>query len=247
MGSIIDENNFWLDVLSDHMQIFLSTLNNDEYQLLDTIKIIKSKIDKLLEVSMIDIDVSESAVELVEEVQMVKRNILDRMVRPPFVKINLSPTFVNHMLNELDEYKLILSHYKETDKVMNRDILEVHRLWLKDACGHASVLIDGLDVVETTMRKELKKHKKKFSFLYERCEEFIGYAMRIYGSPFVSLKKLDSDSELQIKLFIDLLNEIYENRIEGLLLGNLEPFLIEHMLKEEEYYLRKIIINMNKK
>ena len=238
MSSIIDVNNFWIDILIDHMSIIKLTLSSNETEIANYVDYIINQLKDVYDNSIARRDVEERALYLAMEVKRFKINVLSKMLDSK-IQINISSTYVNHMLNENNEYIDIFLQYKDQNVIIKHP-LEVHKLWIKGAIEHAGLLISGLDDVEYDIKKDLKYHKKKFAKLYDKCEEFIEYYNKTRLN-FAAINKFNLDAESQMKLFIKLLDEIYENKMQDLIIGNIEPFIINHMLKEEKYYLKKIM------
>ena len=64
------------------------------------------------------------------------------------IKIHLSPTFFNHMINELEEYLRILKHLKAGQVPPVYHELHHHLLCLLDAAGHSDAISSNLDSYE---------------------------------------------------------------------------------------------------
>jgi len=179
----------------------------------------------------------------VNEVEMLKRNILARLLVGK-IDINLPPTFLNHMLNELEEYKRILSSFQTTGSFKNH-ILNSHYLWSVDAAGHAISIIQTLDPVEKNMMKELMKIEKSFQGCFLKTIESIGY-FRSGLDNYPSINKLNKDVIDKLTIFIGMLTTIRDERLSSELLGSLNPLMADHMIREECYYLQKVYESQGK-
>lgn len=69
------------------------------------------------------------------------------------LKNKFTPTFISHMLNELEEYEKILLHLQRTGHLPEVNIVELHKLWLSDIVGHLDTIKSKLDFVELLIRK----------------------------------------------------------------------------------------------
>lgn len=238
MGSIDFENRFWLQILGDHLRFFEKTLASTEKEFLNRTLNLKTRFDNALENARKPLNVTNEALSLSLELRQLKADILKQHLVGK-VSISLPPTFINHMLNEIDEYIRLLTEFKNTGSIVESNVLHHHKLWLPDAAGHTDGVICNLDSVESDKRKELKKLQKEFKCLWEKTVEAIGYLHSgVINIPAIDTLTIKADFE--IRLFIQLLEEIREMRIDKTLLGTLEPLMADHMIREEMYYLRKL-------
>nr|WP_318153096.1 DUF2935 domain-containing protein [Metabacillus arenae] len=96
----------------------------------------------------------ETSSELRElKLTIVKQQLIGK------IKISLSPTFISHMVNELEEAMRLFSYYRKGEKPPVVHPLHHDLLWLLDAAGHAGAIDANLDRVET----KLKEKGRKFS------------------------------------------------------------------------------------
>ena len=228
------ENRFWLQILGDHMRFVDEKLKHNETELLGRVKILKEKLDSLLKEARKGSVKTERILPVVEEVKKLKLDILHRHINGK-VKIGLPPTFLGHMLNELESYEKIL-----LNPDVKPHILEEHYLWQSDAKGHAISLIQALDPTEKKMMKELKKVKKAFGAGFNATIEYIGY-LRTGDEEFPALDKLNDEALLELVIFLKMLETMKEERIELKLLGSLAVLLVDHMQREELYCIKKIL------
>lgn len=85
-------------------------------------------------------EITSTAFQCAKELREFKLHLLSRHLMDQ-IDIHLPPTFLNHMVNELDEYLGILDllHCKSVLPCMHP--LHHELLWVKDAQGHANALI----------------------------------------------------------------------------------------------------------
>lgn len=62
---------------------------------------------------------------------------------------------------------------------------------------------------------------------------------------FPALMKMNSDTQLEIKLFQNFLQEIEELELSYQALGTFAPLIADHMIREECYYLMKLAESSN--
>ncbi|MEQ8155061.1 MAG: DUF2935 domain-containing protein [Clostridiaceae bacterium] len=121
-------------------------------------------------------DLSElncEAYSAASKIRDFKLTILSKQLEEK-ISINLPPTFINHMINELDEYIMILNTLIMGNAPSARDI-HLHLLWLSDGAGHASTIASNLDVTQKELIKKSKEYSKVFTDLYLRSIEYNGY------------------------------------------------------------------------
>lgn len=225
------ENRFWQKTLSDHLDFIHDKLFSNEINLLETTNSLKGGLvnsPKTL----------PETLTVVKSIKDLKINILYGLLSNT-VKINLNPTFINHMLNEIEEYITILSSAIE-GKVVTPSPVHLHLVWLPDAVGHSVAVSCDLDPIEKLDIKKFKKYKKKFHILHVKALEFKGYlrAAIIDDSPMMS--QLNNDVSLIMSRFITHLSELSGQREESTKLGIITPQLLNHMIREELYYLTKL-------
>ena len=228
------ENRFWLQILGDHMRFLSKSLKHDEDELLGRVSNLKDQLDTLLKEARKGSVRTDRILPVVEEVKKLKLDILQRQINGE-IKINLPPTFLNHMVNELEGYEKIL---------LNRDsrghILEDHYLWQSDAKGHAISLLQTLDPTEKKLMKEIKKIKKAFGAGFNATIEYIGY-LRTGDVEFPALDKLNDEALLELLIFLKILETMKAEKIDLKLLGSLDPLLVDHMGRESCYCMKKIL------
>jgi hypothetical protein len=179
-------------------------------------------------------DLTKQALAFAEELRCFKLELLREHLAGK-IKICLPPTFINHMVNELEEYLRILECLLEM-KSPAAHPLHYHRLWLLDAVGHASAIECRLDDLEKELKMESKEFGTEFNHLHMRAEEFNGYT-RTGLLEFPALKRLNGMAEATMGAFMRFLKELEALRITKQALGILTPLVPDHMHREECYYL----------
>jgi hypothetical protein len=163
---------------------------------------------------------------------MLHKQIMDK------IEIMLPPTFINHMVNELEEYLSILNDFLEGNLPVNRDI-DLHLLWLLDGEGHASAIASNLDMTQKELIKESKRYSEMFMNLYLRTIEYNGYT-RIGVNDFPALSKHNLEVDEIMSCFKEYLKDLKVSITEKKVLGTISPLMLDHMFREECYYLTKL-------
>jgi len=245
MEDINFENRFWLRILRDNVIFIINKLSTKHAPELQLAKDLKMRLIHALATvergtrpeQLADIEA------LVLDVRALMIKVLGYHVDPSVkMEISLNPTVINHMLNVLAEYLNIL------DRVQGRPsevphILAPHELWLVNAASNSERIMSELDSVEVITKKAFKKQKKQFHMLHHKTEEFIKYVDRL-NTEFPALSTLTQSAMTEIDIFNKLLTELLGLRLGKRVLGTVSPLLINHILRENAYYLRKLGSNV---
>ena len=234
------EHRFWLQILGDHSRFIFEALapvqKVEIEQASNFIKIFDTLLNhaKSSQLTQLTAQAEIEVLKLREfKLELIRKHLVGK------IKIHLSPTFINHMVNELEEYLRILNHLKEGKVPPVYHELHHHLLWLLDAAGHSDAIYTNLDGVEKKLREKSKLFKKDFEGFYLKAVELAGY-LRTNLTEFPALTKMTNDAQLEIKLFQNFLTEIEELELSNQALGTFAPLMADHMYREECYYLMKL-------
>ena len=237
------EHRFWLQILGDHGRFIYNTLSPSEINKIQKAEYFIDLFDVLLDQARKPLSgdeiqrLTQSAHQHAKDIRVFKLEILEEHLVGEIV-IGLGPTFINHMVNEVEEYLRILN-FLLNNEIPTDHPLHYHDLWLPDAVGHAGAIQCGLDEVEKDLREKSKEFAVEFNDLYNKADEFSGY-LRTCLRDFPALHRLNNQVELKILLFMRFLEEIKELRISKQAVGTLMPLMPDHMFREECYYLTKL-------
>ncbi|NMM62513.1 DUF2935 domain-containing protein [Clostridium sp. P21] len=237
------EHQFWLQILGDHSRFILNSLSPKEEDFIKQASEFISLFDNLLIQSRQPMSKSDfprlnqQAYTAAIRIRKFKLNILNKHITGK-INMSLPPTFINHMLNELDEYLLILNALIR-GKIANVGAIHLHLLWLLDGSGHASTLVSNLDPTEKELIKNSKEYCNEFDNLYSKSIEYNGYT-RTGIFDFPALNKLNHHADKVMTCFRDFLDELKQEIIDKKVLGTLAPLAADHMSREECYYLTKL-------
>lgn len=244
MKEALFEHRFWLQVLGDHARFLLNNLSPKETQEVQHAQGFITRFDSLLAAACQDVG-GDTLTTLTRQAQQAAVQLRDfklhvqRRQLAGKIEIALPPTFLNHMLNELEEYLRILEALLNDGKVPVFHPVHHHLLWLLDASGHAAALDDRFDPVEKKWKKKAMKFTKTFEGLYLKSVETAAF-LRTRLPEFPALARLNSESELAIKLFQGFLAELQEMELTNSVLDTISPLIVDHMYREECYYLTKL-------
>ncbi|EPY6472656.1 DUF2935 domain-containing protein [Clostridium sporogenes] len=245
---ILFEHHFWLQILGDHSRFLLNSLSPKERSFIVQANRFKNLFDSLLKKSKQLLSEEElftlnnHAYDAAMKIREFKLDIIDRQITDK-ITISLPPTFINHMVNEVDEYIFILTKLMKGN-VSNIGAIHLHLLWLPDGAGHASSIASSLDMTEKELIKKSNQYSKEFDNLYLRTIEYNGYT-RTGICNFPALNSLNNNADKTMSCFKEFLNKLKKGIIEKKILGTLVPLVPDHMFREECYYLTKLSIVSN--
>ena len=237
------ENRFWLQIMGDHSRFIFFSLAPTEAEYLLTAQEFIILFDQLLEQSQKQLSFTE-----VKELNLKAQEVLYRfrkfnlellsMSLNSDLRSHLSSSIYNEMLNELDEYLLILNLLVH-DQNPSLHPLHYHMLWLNDAIGHTSTLIAALDLVENDLLDRIYNYELQFHNLYLKSLTLNGY-LRTQLDSYPSLERLNEQVKNAMTSFTEFLESLRDQRMDKKILGTLMPLMADHMAREEYYYLRKL-------
>ncbi|WP_338788519.1 DUF2935 domain-containing protein [Metabacillus sp. FJAT-53654] len=240
------EHQFWLQILGDHARFILDSLAVSQREDIEKAKKFQQIFDTLLkkareqtDFSALTLEADEYARELCDfKLSIIRRHIAGK------ITIHLPPSFINHMVNELEEYLLVLTYLKKKEKPPIFHELHHHLVWLLDAAGHAGAISDTLDRAEKDLKLKSELFAKQFEDFYLKAVELSGY-LRANIDSFPALTKMNKDVKLEIELFRGFLAEVEEMELTNQMLSTFSALMADHMMREECYYLMKVAQSTN--
>lgn len=234
------EHGFWLQVLGDHARFIHDSLAPGEKEAIERANQFIQTFDQLLgRVQGGDlIALSKKADEESKKLRAFKLHLIERHLVGK-ITIGLGSTFINHMVNELDEYLRILDFLKKGKVPPIIHELHHHLIWLLDGAGHAGAISDNMDRIEKKIKEKSDAFTKDFEAFYLKAVELTGF-LRTNLSTFPALERFNQDTALEMKLFMNFLNEIEELELSKQALGTFAALMADHMMREECYYLTKL-------
>ena len=241
--NILFEHRFWLQILGDHSRFIHDSLAPSE-----TDKIAKATsfidiFDNLLYEARKDLSAMEThnltmlAYEATKDLREFKLQIIAEHLIGE-IQILLPPSFINHMVNELEEYLMVLNNVLHNNP-KEACALHHHLLWLPDGFGHATAISSNLDLTEKLLINEARCFTGIFEDLYLRAIEYSEYT-RTGLCNFPALEQLNSTVEKKMLDFKRYLEELLCKVSSNKTLGTIQPLLLDHMNREECYYLTKL-------
>jgi hypothetical protein len=244
LHSALFEHRFWLQILGDHSRFIYNSLSPKEYNEIEVTKNFIDSFDSLLNraresLSRSEVErLNEIAYQQAIELRGFKLDLLEKDLIED-VSINMTPTFINHMVNELERYLCILEYLIRGEAPPAKHPIESHLLWLQDAYGHSASIGASLDFVEQNLQEKSKSFTKNFRDFHLKAVEFSGY-LRTGLDTFPALRRFNRQVKAEMELFQDFLQRLKRLEYNEELLGNVTVLLTDHMYREECYYLIKL-------
>lgn len=237
------EHQFWLHVLADHSRFIHDALYPSQKEDIAKANDFTQRFDQLLkQAKTLDdqtaVAFSETAETEVNHLKEFKLSIIRRHLTSE-MKIHLTPSFISHMVNELEEYERVLGYLKQGKVPPIFHELHHHLLWLLDASGHAGAINDRMDGIEKRLKEKSAAFTKHFEQFYLKALELTGF-LRTNLDKFPALKRFNREARVEMGLFKTFLGELEEMELSSEVLDIFTVSMADHMLREEQYYLMKL-------
>lgn len=239
----IFEHRFWLQIMGDHARFIFLSLAPAESEYILTAQNFIIRLDDLLNQALQPLSaaallqLNQNAQSAINRLRDFKLELL-RMSITSDLRSHLPASFYNDMLNELEEYQLIITMIMKGQKLVFHP-LHYHILWLTDAIGHAAGIISALDPVERDMMAKAHDYELQYNELFYKAYIMNGY-LRAGTNSFPSLERLNNEAYMLSTDFMIFLEKIRDQRMDLRILGSLMPLLADHMARESCYYLCKL-------
>jgi hypothetical protein len=238
------ELRFWLEMLGDHIRLIYDSMSPKEVTNIQQAGSLMNRYDDLLERARQPVSdqqlgavLSESK-QAGEQLRVFKLKMLEKHLIGK-VATSLPPSFYAHMVDEVDEFLRLLSYFVQGQTPPAVHPLHHDLLWLLDASGHADAIHDRLDFREEKLKEKVSHFVKDFATLYLKAVDLNKY-LRSGVFEFPALDKFHRDVEPEMLYFQNLLRVLEELRLNKETLGVLMPLHVDHMFREECYYLIKL-------
>lgn len=236
---------FWNGIMSDHGKFLINSLTGKEKDMVDLVTKYHFTFQKMNEELLnpkVDIKLKiKETKDLVSDFVQLKKSLLSRLLSCD-IELTMTPTFLNDMINEAMEYYLILCLANDNIKFNPLlELIRIHKIWLFDAAGHAYFIASQLDGIETLFIKKSLDFYQDFNSLYLESTQLA----LLYERTLLTNGKIDHFNQTVISLmhsFISFLKNLKDLKSECKVLttGTFSPLVLDHMIREEEYYLAKI-------
>ncbi len=218
-------NAFWSRIMKDHLKVL------DE-RLAETEAAFHQRVHQLGQLNVTQGNASTFLKDLIK----LKVDILDQEVNGS-IKLAENPVTISDMLNEAHEYKRLVTGESSPARNPTNSEPDIHKLWLNDIIGHLGIIICGLDgATSVDLRMRIKKMKKTFVVLRDENMAFIEYILNGVF-PAAAYKKFNEKVIAETVIYLAVLEQLFALRKTNQVLGSLAPEFIDHMYREQCYYL----------
>ena len=229
---------FWTDILSEHAMFQTNAFSYKEERFIAEAEkfhqIFKSYNQVILSGNNVDLRTLES--DTIRFIDFKKKLIFGLLQHQ--VKINFSPSFINHMLNEADEFLSILRSGSCPVKTENAALYI--KTWLADASGHASTLSAFLDLAETPSIRKAEFFKNVFDNLDKKASEISMISGNLKTKINIELLKEEVIEALNAFIqFCAKTGELLDNN-KIMSAGTLSSMITNHFINEHKYFIHKI-------
>lgn len=244
----VEEILFWSGIMKNHAEFQLTALSSKEQEAIRIAQYFKNAFTDI-ENRVKSLAKSDNPAETAELIVIttnllinfinIKRVLVRRLLQCN-IELNMTPTFINHMINEAMEFRrvlLLIQTKLPIDKVKENTHLYI--LWLPDAAGHAASIAADLDPTEAQFIKEAREFEKIFNNLYLKGKE-LGQMLERTGLTDGSLEELNCEIEKKMDMFICFLEKLEKLREQCRVLGIFKPLVPNHMIREEKYFLSRL-------
>mgnify|MGYP000011449397 CR=1 FL=1 len=241
--TVMFEHRFWLQIMGDHARIIFLSLAPTESEYIMTAQKFIISLDELLKQAQNPLTpddmlkLNQDALALIKLLREFKLELL-RMSLSSDLKSHLSPTHINDMVNELEEYYLVLKTIINGKKPLFHP-LHYHLLWLSDSIGHAAIVSSSLDPAEKDAIVRVYDYEMQFNELFYKAYILKG-CLRTQLKQFSALERLNNEAGMIAADFMGFLDKIRDQRMDQKILGSLTPLMADHMSREACYYLWKL-------
>lgn len=242
---IHNEIKFWTQIMREHAEFQYTSLAPTETAAINRAAYFMNMFERLnSEVSSNRISVSNligSNKEAVMQFIEFKRWLLAQLMTCS-IKLRMTPSFLNHMINEALEFLHVLNLADGTmpyNYVLEN--IRLHKIWLPDASGHASTVAAELDPIESNLAKEAKEFSNTFDCLFKKAFEMYAMYERT-GLENSAVYYFNEEVVKHLNEFIRFLEKVEELRSLCSIYasGTFMPLIPNHMMREEGYYIYKI-------
>ncbi|HET7627058.1 MAG TPA: DUF2935 domain-containing protein, partial [Bacillales bacterium] len=175
------EHAFWLQILGDHARFIYFAFPANERAYWQQAERFAERFDEQLQRAKSIgnderrmLELTRSAQELAQSFRQFKLVLIRRQLVGT-LRFHLSPAFVNHMLNELEEYLRLLNDLVKQQVPPPTHAVHHHLLWLLDATGHAGTIEKELEMTEYNLRSKSRQFTKDFEHFYLKAVEMAGF------------------------------------------------------------------------
>ena len=243
MKSFREDLLFWTSIMRDHAIFQIETLAPKEKAYIQTSMYFRDFFQQMFMQLETSEDINMQYPKLLQGLLCFidhKKKILKGLLTCN-LQINLSPSLINHQINEAMEFKAILTMPKLEHTNRAAELANYIKIWLADGIGHAASLMAFLDPTESLLVEKAKEFKTVFTNLSIKADESHIMLSRT-GLKDGSLKLLAEEAIEWLEKFICFLEKIksLRHKCKAMGIGSFSPLIPDHFIREHMYFISKI-------
>ena len=229
---------FWTGILADHAKFQINAFSPKEVLLIKEAEkfhlYFAEKNEALKQKENVDInDLEKHTSDFID----FKKSMITSLLHHNIL-INFSPSFINHMVNEADEFLSMLRGSVLPGKMENPPLYM--KTWLADASGHASTLAAFLDFAEVPTIKQGQIFKQMFDDLGKKASEVTNIKENLHTDIDVGLLKNEVIYTLdEFIKYCEGVGELLDEK-KIMSIGTLSSEVTNHFIKEHNYFIQKL-------
>ncbi|MCX7922013.1 MAG: DUF2935 domain-containing protein [Clostridia bacterium] len=238
---------FWTGIMRDHAMFQLSTLAPKETMYIqhatyyrDFFQRMMCELERTCDWRVLQPTLLQGLICFIEFKKTLLRGLLTCCLQ-----INLSPSLINHQINEAMEFEALLTTPVVPCVNKGAALAEYTKIWLTDSIGHAASIPAFLDPSEALLAEEAEKFKMKFDKLFIKASE-LQLMLDRTGLQDGTLELLAEETIEWMSKFICYLEKLKELRAKckALAIGTMLPLIPDHFIREHRYFIRKLKMYM---
>jgi hypothetical protein len=238
------DNQFWLQIMGDHTRFILNALSPKEPDEAKQAERFIALLDGLLarskealsdsQLKQLNQDAYQAAQEFRKFVlHLIRRQISEKLI------LSLRPSFLNHIVNDSEQYLDRLSLYIN-DHVSLLGPAGVSLVWLLNTYINALTIEDGLDATAFDHNKQqAREFANTFLDLYFKA--YVMNGLRRSGlNDFPALSSLNDDIEEQMIKFAEYIVDLITLMENRKVLGNITLLYLDNFYRQLCYYMTEL-------
>lgn len=244
-----EEHRFWIEILQDHAYFIYNSLSPRDSANVRTAGHYIYEFGRMLEnLNQLNPQLPPSDPTMIEFAKAVQpiaygyyqfEGHMQSLRIQNLIELNLSPTYLNGTLGENREYLRLLQSYVVGIQPAPQSMSDLVDLWLEDQLGHASLLLNYIDVAELIWSEKIRGYLQTFSALMVKQRQMKGY-LQFTPAGFPAQKQFAVEIITAVNGFAEVVHQIVTLYLKDRVLNKFTLRFIEHHFPETCYFLRKL-------
>ncbi|WP_123039471.1 DUF2935 domain-containing protein [Cohnella candidum] len=246
-----EEHRFWIEVLQDHAYFVFEALSPaDTKPIAAAAAYIQEFGAKLEELQRLNPQLGPAEPDMIRFARSVQplsngyyrfEGQLQALRLQNRITLDLSPTYLNGTLSENAEYDRLLASYAagvQPEPLPQTDLVD---LWLEDQLGHASLLLNYIDVAEVGWIERIREYVQTFAALMVKQRQIKRY-LRFVEPGFPVEKQFAVEIITAVNGFAELVRQVVALYLTDRVSNKFTLRFVEHHFPETCYFLRKMTL-----